>query len=251
MGMFERPQYKALLLDIEGTVTSISFVKDVLFPYAYENAEQYLQTNIKSDKLKSLVDALMELSNQEAAVDDNIQKVESTEDWKAIASNVKVWIQNDRKLKPLKDLQGFMWEDAYLSGKVLGHVFPDVKYVLNDFYIVQIPVYIYSSGSVHAQKLLFSHSIDGDLTPLLSGYFDTSVGPKIDATSYKKIADQLKLQPNDILFLTDVAKEAIAASDAGMRVFLVVREGNAPLCPDIMTRFKTINCLEALVCHDD
>uniref|UniRef100_A0AC35ETP2 Enolase-phosphatase E1 n=1 Tax=Panagrolaimus sp. PS1159 TaxID=55785 RepID=A0AC35ETP2_9BILA len=249
MGFMERPDYQALLLDIEGTVTSISFVKDVLFPYAYENAEQYLQSNIKSDKLKPTIKALVDLSNQEATKD-GIKKVESLEDWEILASNVKVWIQNDRKLKPLKDLQGFMWEDAYLNGKVLGHVYPEVKYILNDFKHIEIPVFIYSSGSVHAQKLLFSHSVDGDLTPFISGYFDTSVGPKTDASSYKNIANQLNLPPKDILFLTDVGKEAIAASDAGMRVHLVVREGNAPLCNDIMERFKTINCLEALVCHE-
>ncbi|KIH67515.1 2,3-diketo-5-methylthio-1-phosphopentane phosphatase [Ancylostoma duodenale] len=149
------------------------------------------------------------------------------------------------QITPMKALQGLIWEEAYRKGDVKGHVYPDVLPALQ---ALSVPTYIYSSGSVLAQKMLFGHSIVGDLTKILSGHFDTNVGLKEDSNSYTKICEQINVKPSDVLFLTDVEAEARAARAAGLQTMLVVRDGNAPLSDEAKREFPTIRSLEEL--HD-
>jgi enolase-phosphatase E1 len=193
---------KTILLDIEGTTSSISFVADELFPYARKHLAAYVATH--SEEVAPIL--------ADVPGDDKV-------------ATLIQWIDEDRKATPLKTLQGLIWAQGYADGELSGHVYPDAPEALRRWQAMGIPVAIYSSGSIAAQKLIFGHSVAGDLTPLLSGYFDTTTGPKREADSYAKIAKALDLDPGDILFVTDIKQEADAAREAGVQAVLIAREG--------------------------
>lgn len=134
-------------------------------------------------------------------------------------------MDQDAKIGPLKTLQGMIWADGYRDGALKGHIYPDAVAGLRRWHAMGITLAVYSSGSVPAQKLLFGHSEAGDLTPLFSGWFDTGVGGKKDAASYRAITEALDLPADDILFLSDVPAELDAAREAGLAVTLLARDG--------------------------
>ena len=134
------------------------------------------------------------------------------------------WIDEDRKVTPLKGLQGLIWEHGYQSGELKGHIYEDAVTGLKRWHEQGLRLFVYSSGSVYAQKLLFGHTEAGDLTPLFSGYFDTKVGPKRAPSSYVAICEAIGCKPNDVLFLSDVGAELDAAKEAGMETLQLVRE---------------------------
>ncbi|UYY77914.1 acireductone synthase [Sphingomonas sp. R1] len=195
-------QPKAVLLDIEGTTSSIAFVADVLFPYAASQLARYVETH--SEEVAPIL--------AEVPGDDKI-------------ATLLDWIDEDRKATPLKTLQGLIWAQGYADGTLKGHVYPDTPEALRRWYTAGVAIYIYSSGSVAAQKLIFGHSIDGDLTPMLTGYFDTTTGPKREAESYGKIAVATGCNPEHILFVSDVQAEVDAARSAGLGALLIDRAG--------------------------
>ena len=195
-------QPKAVLLDIEGTTSSIAFVADVLFPYAARQLARYVETH--SEEVAPIL--------AEVPGDDKI-------------ATLLDWIDEDRKATPLKTLQGLIWAQGYADGTLKGHVYPDTPEALRRWYTAGVAIYIYSSGSVAAQKLIFGHSIDGDLTPMLTGYFDTTTGPKREAESYAKIAVATGCNPEHILFVSDVQAEVDAARSAGLGALLIDRAG--------------------------
>lgn len=161
-----------------------------------------------------------------------------------VCHNVRHWIDIDKKVTAMKTLQGLMWKEAYENGQIKAHVYPEVFKTLQS---LTVPIYIYSSGSVLAQKLLFGHTIDGDMTKLLTGYFDTTVGFKQESESYRKICNEIDIDPAEVLFLTDVEAEGRAAREAGLQVRLVVRDGNAPLSAEAVKEFTVIHSLEEIV----
>lgn len=206
----------AILSDIEGTTTSISFVHDVLFPYAKKNVAQYVTEH--SQELTSLIDEVKMLSgNPNATLDE-------------VIATLLTWMNQDKKITPLKTLQGMMWESGYKQGDFQGHVYEDAYLFLMKWKEQGIPLYIYSSGSVKAQKLLYGYSTYGDMTPLFSGYFDTTTGPKKESLSYESIAQKMNLAPQSILFLSDSVEELDAAHAAGMQTLLLVRDGKPASC---------------------
>ncbi|CAJ0950286.1 unnamed protein product, partial [Mesorhabditis belari] len=243
-------KFKALLLDIEGTITSISFVKDELFPYAYKNVANYLDDNFDNPDVHRCIAEMMTASVEEAMSDEKVKVIRSEikeETISDVVENVRYWIDIDKKITSMKTLQGLIWEYAYKSGAVKGHLYPDVVSNLRKVHETNRPIYIYSSGSVYAQKLLFQNSIEGDITELLSGYFDTHIGLKGDSESYRKIAHQIRQAPADILFLTDIEAEARAAHNAGFAVHLVVRPGNGLLSEEARKVFTVIQSLDELL----
>ena len=137
------------------------------------------------------------------------------------------WMDVDAKETPLKTLQGLIWAEGYADGTLQGHVYPDAVAGLRRWHAAGLALYVFSSGSIAAQKLIFGHSVAGDLTPLFSGYFDTTTGPKRAAASYAKIADAIGLSVGEILFLSDTSAEITAARDAGMAALLIDRDGGA------------------------
>lgn len=208
---------RAILTDIEGTTSSISFVKDVLFPFARRRLPAFVETHADRPEVQHWL--------HEAAKEAAIIYAEREE----IVELLQRWIDEDRKATPLKALQGMIWEDGYRDGDFRAHIYADVAPKLREWKKQGLDLYIYSSGSVAAQKLFFGHSEAGDLTPLLSGYFDTETGPKREAESYRRIASAVGKPADEILFLSDIAEELDAARAAGMRTTQLARPPAA--CP--------------------
>jgi enolase-phosphatase E1 len=200
---------KAIVTDIEGTTSSIAFVHEVLFPYARERLADYVAAH--AEMLTAILDAVRAEAGDAAL------------DTASCIAALLAWHDADRKVGPLKTLQGMIWADGYATGELKGHVYADAVLGLRRWHDAGIMLYVYSSGSVAAQKLIFGHSDYGDLTGLFDGYFDTSVGGKREAASYAAIASAIGADAADILFLSDVAEELAAAQAAGMAVALLAR----------------------------
>eukprot|EP00842_Homolaphlyctis_polyrhiza_P004861 jgi/Hompol1/5376/HPOL_001957-RA len=205
--------FKAVVLDIEGTTTPLSFVHDVLFPYVLNNIESFLDDHWSEPECQEKIAALYEQSVQDVVggVEGAVSIVAPTESdagvrKASVVANVAWQMRADRKIAALKAFQGYMWRAAYASGAVRGVVYPDVVAALALYRSRGIPVFIYSSGSVEAQKLLFKHSDKGDLLDSFAGHFDTAIGPKTVAESYSKLAAEIAVAPNHILFVSDNVK---------------------------------------------
>ncbi|WP_373531930.1 acireductone synthase [Vampirovibrio sp.] len=208
-----------ILLDIEGTTTDIHFVHQVLFPYSAKRLSAYINEHAN---MPSVQEALQ-----------SVQQTVQAEESKALnqAEVIEVllrWIQQDRKHTALKQLQGLIWKEGFEQLHYQGHVYDDVPKALQNWKRKGIGLGIYSSGSVQAQKLLFAHSVAGNLTPMFGHYFDTQVGAKQEVASYQNIAAQLNLPPIEVLFLSDIEAELDAARLAGLQVIQIVREGTKP-----------------------
>jgi enolase-phosphatase E1 len=221
---------KAVLTDIEGTTSSISFVKDVLFPYARERMADFVTQSQHTPEVQEALHEVKSLAGIELNLEASIQLLCQ-------------WIDEDRKVTPLKALQGLIWEAGYQQGDFHGHLYPDAHEGLKRWRSLGLPLYVFSSGSVKAQKLLFGHTEYGDLTPWFEGYFDTTTGPKQEPSSYMAIAEKMGRPPAHILFLSDIEGELDAAASAGLATCQLVRD------PEVMassrharaTRFDEID----------
>jgi len=234
-----------VLLDIEGTLAPITFVSETLFPYARTHVEAYLTKGWGSAEVATHARALAALAAEDCAagttgavpVDQQGLEAALGGDTGAKAATVAAlvasvhWLMdNDRKVGPLKALQGHVWRAGYEAGDLKGDVYADTVQALKQWTAQGKKVYIYSSGSREAQRLLFKYSAAGDLRQYLSGYFDTTSGGKRDAASYENIALSLGVDsPAEVLFATDILEEAIASAAAGMKPVLMIRPGNKPL----------------------
>jgi enolase-phosphatase E1 len=207
---------RAILTDIEGTTSSISFVKDVLFPYARGALPGFVRDHGHEPEVRRWLDAVA--AENGGLCDDRM-----------IVEVLQGWIDEDRKHTALKALQGMVWQAGYGAGDYRAHFYADAAAQLRAWHAAGHELDVYSSGSVGAQKLFFGYSEQGDLTPLVSGYFDTEVGGKRDAASYARIAAALGRTPGDIVFLSDVVEELDAARDAGLATVLVDRREDYPV----------------------
>lgn len=219
------PGVQAVLTDIEGTTTSISFVYDVLFPYAEARLEEYCSNPEPGPELAGAVERLR------SEYQDEVRKGAPLPDFGNGAPYARHLMSQDRKSTGLKALQGLIWDEGYRSGALRSHVFPDVPGALAAWRDAGTRLRVFSSGSVRAQQLLFGHTEHGDLSGLFEGFHDTTTGPKQEAASYQAIAEAFALRPEVILFLSDVRGELDAAAAAGMRTGLLVRPGNRPADP--------------------
>ena len=206
---------RAILTDIEGTTSSISFVKDVLFPYARRALPGFVHAHGQEPEVRRWLDAVA--TEHGSICQDEV-----------IVETLQGWIDQDRKHTALKALQGMIWEAGYRDADFTAHIYPDAAPALRRWYEAGYPLYVYSSGSVPAQKLFFGHSDAGDLTPLFSGWFDTEIGGKREADSYHAIAERIGVAPGEILFLSDVVEELDAAREAGLRTQLIDRVQDYP-----------------------
>jgi enolase-phosphatase E1 len=209
---------RAIVLDIEGTTTPVEFVYQVLFPYARAHASAFLMREWESPTCRQVVALL----NDERTADpaSGAELMASPAD---VAKFVHRLMDRDSKSPGLKALQGLIWQDGYRQGELRGSVYPDVPSALGRWRAKGLDVYIYSSGSVLAQQLLFGSADAGDLTRLLRGYFDTAVGPKQSADSYVSILERIHASPPHVLFVSDVIAELDAARAAGLHTALCVR----------------------------
>jgi enolase-phosphatase E1 len=204
----------AIVMDIEGTTSSARHVYEVLFPYARAAMATWVEQHGDEPVTR---EAIAEVAEQLG--------VELT-DTAAIVAQLIQWIDDDVKAAPLKTLQGLIWQEGYSRGELTSHMFDDVPPTLRTWHTAGIPLVIYSSGSVAAQKALFAHAPDGDLDTLIDANFDiTTAGPKREQDSYARIAQVLNAQPEQLLFLSDIQDELDAARAAGWQVVGVLREG--------------------------
>jgi enolase-phosphatase E1 len=209
----------AILLDIEGTVAPISYVFGVLFPHVRKHLQPFLDSHWNDPAVMA---ARRQMGTD--AADPSLAG-----DKKRLIAEVIRLMDADTKATGLKMLQGLIWEVSYRSGDLHSELFPDVLPALRRWRVDGKRLGIYSSGSVAAQRVFFKYTSEGDVTPLLSDFFDTTSGPKRSPDSYRDIAASMGLPAANVLFLTDVLEEAEAAKEAGMRTAILVRPGNAAL----------------------
>lgn len=221
------PSIRAILLDIEGTTTPVEFVYEVLFPYARTHVREFLQQNYDSEDLPS---DLLALKTEHQSDGDQRPNPPA---WLEHSAAVEVesatqyvhWLMDrDRKSTALKSLQGKIWKDGYLSGQLRSQVYPDVMPAFMRWKEQQRSIHIFSSGSILAQKLLFEHTNEGDLTGYISDYFDTTTGPKTNAGSYRSISERMDVPVPEILFVSDISAELDAARELGMQTAICVRQ---------------------------
>jgi enolase-phosphatase E1 len=221
--LIELTGVRVVLLDIEGTTTAISFVYEVLFPFARARLGEFLAGAAGAADRR----ALAAEHGREGGAGAPPWPRDAEEDVAAAAAYATWLMDRDRKSTALKALQGRIWEAGYASGALHSHLYPDVRPALERWRAEGRRIAIFS-GSVLAQRLLFAHEADGDLTPLIDGFFDTTTGPKREPESYGRIASALSAAPSSVLFLSDVGEELDAARAAGLRTALCVREGAPP-----------------------
>jgi enolase-phosphatase E1 len=239
-----------VLLDIEGTTTPIDFVHRTLFSFARERVHEFLENAGRNPELEATLAGLREEHAADvaaglspppafakASAGKPSAKAPAGKPWRddshearleSVVAYVRWLIDRDRKSRWLKELQGRIWEQGYRSGVLRGEVYPDVPPALRRWTAAGASVGIFSSGSVLAQQLLFAHSTAGDLTPFLQWHFDTAVGPKTEPASYARIAEQVAVSPDKILFVSDVTKELDAARAAEFQTLLCVRQDEPP-----------------------
>ena len=194
---------RAVLLDIEGTVGDIAFVREVLFPYARARIADLLKARWSDPEIYSTAVGLATPA--------------------VAARQFLSWMDEDKKITPLKALQGIIWREGYASGELKAHLYADAVDAMRAWHARGLKLFIYSSGSVEAQKLYFANSVAGDLTPLIGGYFDTTTGAKGEPASYLKISAAIGFAPDAITFFSDAPAETDAALSAGLNVFRVDR----------------------------
>ena len=211
---------RGILLDVEGTTSSISFVYDVLFAFARQHVGDFLLQHRLDPAVQA---AAVALAAEAGAADATLADPAGTTRLALAAIDL---MNRDVKSTPLKALQGMIWRSGFDSGELVSHVFDDVPETLAQWADSGLDVRIYSSGSIDAQKLFFSHTCAGDLTPHLRGHYDTTTGPKREAASYRAIAADMGMEPREILFISDVGEELDAARQAGMATALAIRPGN-------------------------
>ena len=205
-----------ILTDIEGTTSSISFVKQTLFPYASQHLAQYLELHKNDSELRPWLEQLSKELKQ------------TTFDLPSIVSTLLEWIRVDRKHTALKAIQGMIWRSGYEHCHYQAHIYSDAKNQLHHWHHAGHPIYVYSSGSVEAQRLFFKYSSAGDLSAMFSGHYDTQIGHKRDSASYSRISEEIGTEPEQIIFLSDIVEELDAARDAGMQTVLIDRIEDYP-----------------------
>ncbi|WP_395738769.1 acireductone synthase [Prosthecobacter sp.] len=214
---------KLILLDIEGTVSPLAFVHDMMFPYARQRVDAFLSANWDDAGVQA---ALKQMAQDGGSRWENVQDLQPF-----VVAEVHRLMDADVKATGLKLLQGLIWEEGFRTGELRSRIFEDVPHALAQWCRKGCDIRIYSSGSVHAQKLFFAHTQRGDLSVHLSGCYDTTTGSKREASSYASIAADCRLRANHILFVSDVADELDAARTAGMFTALAIRPGNRSAPP--------------------
>ncbi len=222
---------RGILLDIEGTTSSISFVHDEMFPYAKRELDAFLDGHWDEVSVQMACNQIAKDAGYDSAAswfghlsDDECRNL--------VREEVARLMEMDAKVTGLKQLQGLIWKSGFHGGELKAHVYEDVPAALETWNKDGLDVRIYSSGSISAQKLFFGHTIKGDLLPLLNGHYDTTTGPKKDAESYRKIALEFGLPAEEILFISDIVAELEAAKDAGLQTLLSIRPGNGEVGDD-------------------
>ncbi len=220
---------RALVVDTAGTTTDLSFIEEVLFPYSSQKLAEFLQANKDNVLVDNCIADVKEMA------------LEPDADLNRVVEILKQWISEDRKATPLKTIQGLIWKQGYSDSAFTGHIYPDFIEAIKQYTQNGIRIYSFSSGSVDAQKLLFSHSDGGDLTPLFNGHFDTRTGNKTYKQAYLNILNTVSMSPKQVLFVSDRLEELKAADEAGLNVVYMKR-----LPEQVESNYKTIESFTEL-----
>lgn len=207
---------RAVVLDLEGTITPIAFVRDTLFPYARERMAAFVRSHQTESRVHALLASVAALSGT------------SNQDIEAAIRQLLAWSDADQKIAPLKSIQGMIWDEGFQNGTFCAPLYTEVAASLESWHRRGIALHIYSSGSVEAQRLLLRHTSAGDLSPLIKDYFDSTIGAKVLMASYRAIRQQIGIDSSDILFLSDHPGEISAARQAGWQAVLIERDGPVP-----------------------
>lgn len=221
---------RAVLTDIEGTTSSISFVKEVLFPYAAQHLAAYLRTRQEQPAVQQ---QLEQIWSEHPQCKGNID---------ATIALLQGWIENDEKRTPLKNLQGMIWREGYESGAYKAHIYPDAEQCLLRWQQQGLDLYVYSSGSIEAQKLFFRYSTAGDLGGLFKAFFDTTSGPKQSPDSYRNIVKAIRTPANEVLFLSDIEAELDAAAEAGLQTCWLLRPADSKVADAVRESSRHPSC---------
>ncbi|HEX3468546.1 MAG TPA: acireductone synthase [Candidatus Elarobacter sp.] len=224
---------RAVLVDIEGTTSTIAFVHQVLFPYADAQLGAFVAAHRADPEVATALREAAEEAGEPADADDA-----------TVLAHLHRWIAEDRKATSLKTLQGLIWADGYARGELRAHVYPDAAAGLRRWHDAGLALYVYSSGSIAAQKVLFAHNNAGDLTALFSGNFDTTIGHKREERSYTLIARAMRMPPEEIVFLSDVDAELDAAAATGMQTVRLLRPADTP--PGATTTHAAVTSFDEL-----
>ena len=237
--MVDFTSVRHVVVDIEGTTSASAFVYDVLFAYARDRFAPWIQSHGDEPETAAVIASV----GAEIGVDDPSHE--------HVVDALTAWTDADRKVTPLKTLQGLIWEEGFANGDLTSHFFPDALVSLGNWHDAGLPISVYSSGSVLAQRNWYAHSSAGDLTPWISGYYDTAnAGPKREASSYRAIAEVIGTEPSSLLFCSDVVAELDAASEAGWQVVRVRRTGEPHAVEDStypeVTEMTDIHLVESI-----
>ncbi len=231
---------RGLLLDVEGTTTSIAFVYDTLFPYARRALKSFLKEGAADPEVLAACEVIARESGAGSLAEFLRQRADSH----ALEAEVLRRMDADDKSTGLKQLQGLIWRAGYERGELRGHVYPDVPVAFAAWVAQGADIRIYSSGSVEAQRLLFAHSVAGPLDRYIQGHYDTRTGPKRSAESYRRIVSDMGRDPAGVLFFSDIVEELAAAREAGLATVLVRRaEGSAPAWEPVITHFGEVRLI--------
>jgi enolase-phosphatase E1 len=245
-----------VLLDIEGTTCPVSFVAETLFPYAARQLETYLNAHAQEESIQALLAELMRLWSEDpdpqaqrlrreaAGLEPAGRAATAASATQTVLPYLHWLIAADRKITPLKDLQGRIWAEGYERGELHGPLFADVPPALHAWAAQGLVLAVYSSGSIQAQQLLYGHSSGGDLRCLFSHWFDTKTGPKQDASSYTRICEVMKTPAECVLFISDAIAELQAASAAGLRVIFSRRLGNPEQNPSSYPWISSLTAIQ-------
>jgi len=237
--------WNVILLDIEGTTSSVSFVYDVMFPYVLRELDAYLESAWNEPELAPVLDQIAQDAGSEDFATWTAECGDEAERRSKVAAEVRRLMDADVKATGLKSLQGKIWKDGFERGEMVAQVYDDVPEALQAWTSAGLRIYIYSSGSIGAQKLFFGHSEAGNLLKYFSGHFDTTTGPKKEAKSYDTIAAEVGEAAEKVLFISDVVAELDAAKAIGMDTRLSIRPGNKPVEPghthEAITSFNQVS----------
>ena len=244
-----------LLLDIEGTTCPVSFVSEILFPFAKQELSNFIKQNWNNNtQNRAIQDA-----NKEWSVDQSIESLllkkqadrQQVHEADGLIKYLKHMISIDKKSTALKDLQGKIWEYGYRNGELKAELFPETAACLHQWHEHGLTLSVYSSGSIQSQKLLYRYSSQGNLESLFSNWFDTHTGPKKSTNSYTKIAHQLNSAPGNIWFVSDNGAECDAARAAGINTLFILRDGNPDREPKDHTVIKTLHEISAFLAAEN
>lgn len=218
--VFPAGTVRAVLLDIEGTVSSPCFFKNILRPYAEAHFREYISSHLSDPEVDQAFEQARQMTGGPFANTD------------AVLKTLENWFHQGKKAKPLSLLLTKVWEHGYTQGEIQGHLYRDAYLNLRAWRMRGIPLYVYSSKCEAEQRLLLFYSMYGNIITYFEQFFDGSIGKKTERSSYLAVAEAMELEPSQILFLSDSRTELKAAEAAGMQVLMVCRDG-AIACPSL------------------